>query len=889
MIPNPPKWADRFLQWYCRPELLEDLQGDLYEVFSHVVSIKGERRASWIYIWLVFRSIRPSAIKLNVKVKNSTFMQSKINLKVAFRVLKRDRTNTLINLLGLTIGISCFILLGLYVKQELSYDQFHAKKDRIYRSWLKEDYGEGKIFFNSETPLRFEALFEENFPEVERSVQIVNFDFLVGQGENKLLEEVMVISPDLMEVFDFKLLSGNQEDPLPNRNDLLISERYARKYFGNNNPVGQPFYVSIGPELREFTVSGLMEDVPNESSLRFDLAISDANNDDLYSEDVRNAWFTIIPETYVLIKENSSIQTVEAGMQDVVMSYLEGEVERDVYQIGFQPLTDIHLNPDIPLGIAPVGNPQYVSILGFVSILVLIIACINYTTLAAGQSIKRSREVGVRKVMGAPRTGLIGQYLTESVLLAQLAMLMGTVFAILLIPTFNLLTGVTLVYDFQWWHVGLYIGIGVLIGLFAGVYPALVISGFKTVSILRGNLQSVGGMSIRKGLVVVQFLMTVFLLSTTLIMKKQVNYLENADLGYDYEAVISTQLPADAAIERMSDRIISGMENGDLLKSRLEQYPEISNIARGSHLFGSNGWVSLAYTDDKGIFRQFRLLVVDDDYLDAFGIEMVDGRGFDAENGMDKRQSVILNETAAKYFDLQEPIGSKLPGDEFEEHRIIGVAKDFHFTSLHTEIEPLIIVQNPIPIIRGVSDGDFEDSVIPKLVFAYSGSSLTNGTEILQKEWETLFPNESWNFEFISDRIQDQYQGELRMNRLISIATVLSIVIASLGLLGLIMLVANAKLKEIGIRKVMGASAGAIFKLLSKGFAWQLLIAIVLSVPLTLWLMNSWLENFAYRTDIGAELFLISAVLSVMLAAMVILYHTIRAMRVNPIKSLRVE
>ena len=741
MTPHPPHWADRFLKWYCRPELLEDLQGDLYELFTQVAMTKGERRANRMFIWLVFRSFRPSAVRFNVKFKNSIFMQSRINLKVAFRVLKRDRSNTLINLLGLTIGITCFILLGLYVRQELSYDQFHSGKDRIYRSWLKEDYGEGKIFFNSETPIRFEALFEENFPEVERSVQIVKLNLLAGQGDNKLQEEVAIISPDMLEVFDFKLLSGDPGSPLPTRNDVLISQRYAQKYFGGENPVGAPFYLSVGPEVKEFTVSGLLEDIPNESSVKFDLAISSENYDLFFGEETMKAWFSIAPETYILLGPQANIGSVNARMQDVVMSYLEGEVERDVYQIGFQPLTDIHLNPDIPLGIAPVGNPQYVSILGFVGILVLIIACINYTTLSAGQSIRRSKEVGVRKVMGAPRKGLINQYLTESVLLAQAAMLLGTVIALSLIPTFNSLTGVTLVYDFQWWHVGLYFAMGLCIGLVAGAYPALVISGFKTVSILRGTLPSVGGMSVRKGLVVVQFLMTVFLLSTTLIMKKQVSYLQNADLGYDYEAVISTQLPSDPEARRLSRQITSGMENGELLKSRLEQYPEISRIARGSHVFGTNGWAQLAYTDNKGVFRRFRLLVVDDDYLGSFGIEMVEGRGFDPNNGMDQRQSVILNETAARYFGLEEPIGAKLPGEDFGEHRIIGVAKDFHFTSLHEEIEPLIMVQNIIPIAQGVSDGDFEDSVAPKLVFTYTGSNLIAGTELLKKEWEALFPN----------------------------------------------------------------------------------------------------------------------------------------------------
>lgn len=889
MKEQPPKWASRFLEWYCRPELLEDLQGDLYEIFRYQLEETNVKRANWQFIWLVIRSFRPSAIKAPMLFKNSSFMKSSINLKVAFRVLRRDWSNTMINLFGLTIGITCFLLLGLYVKQELSFDHFHSKKDRIYRSWLREDYGEGKVFFNSSTPIRFEALFEDEFPEVERSVQLAPLPFLTGKGENKIQESVALISPDFLEVFDFELLSGNAEAPIPTKTDLLISNAYAKKYFGDENPVGKSFYLSFGPELREFTVSALMADIREESSIRFDLAISTENFKDLFGERTMKAWFNIVPETYVLINEESSVESMESRVQDVVMSYLEGSVERDVYQIGFQPLTDIHLNPDIPLGFAPVGNPQYVSILGFVGVLVLIIACINYTTLSAGQSIKRSKEVGVRKVLGAPRRGLIGQYLSESILLSQVAMLLGTLAAILLIPTFNILAGVSLVYVFKWWHLGLYLIISLSIGLLAGGYPAIVISGFKIINILRGSSQSVGGMSIRKVLVVVQFLVTVFLLSTTLIMKKQVNYLENADLGFQHEAVISTQLPSDPEARRLSQSILSGMENGQLLKAKLEQHPEISRIARGSHVFGTNGWAGLAYTDDKNVFRRFRLLVVDDDYLNAFGIELVDGRGFQSENGLDQRQSVILNETAAKYFDLENPVGSKLPGNKFGEHRIIGVVKDFHFTSLHSEIEPLVIVQNIIPIVEGISDTNFGDSVVPKLVFTYTGSNLTRATEILKNEWEATFPNVSWNFDFISENLKAQYEGEARMNKLITVATILSIVIASLGLLGLIMLVANSKVKEIGIRKVMGASSTAIFGLLSRGFAWQLIIAIVLSVPLTLLLMNRWLENFAYRTDIGIGLFVLSGIVSASVASVVIIYHTLRAMRINPVNSLRSE
>ncbi|MEQ9404892.1 MAG: ABC transporter permease [Cyclobacteriaceae bacterium] len=895
MSNHPPKWANWFLEWYCHPDLLEDLQGDLYEIYDQKIVEGGKRKANLIFVWLVFRSFRLSVFKRKQKFKNSILTMTGNNFKIALRVLWRDKFNSAINLLGLTIGIACFLLLGLYVKQELSYDQFHSKKDRIYRTWLKEDYGEGRIFFNSQTPLRFEEMFENNFPEVEKVVQYIEGTRLVGRGENRLSEKIAVISPDFFEVFDFQLIDGNQQQPLPTKESLVISQQYAKKYFGDSDPLGKSVAVELGEHIQDFTVTGVFVDIRKESSIQFDLAISTENGRDLFGDRSYTAWFNVVAETYILLNERAQINTIEAKIQDIVLGlmgdvgYGDGPMQRDQYNIGFQTLTDIHLNPDIPLGYAPVSNPQYVFILAVIGILVLIIACINYTTLSAGQSLKRAKEVGMRKVLGAVRGTLIYQYLSESLLLALLAMIFGTVITILLIPSFNILTGTEIFFQFEWWHILIYLAIGLIIGFVAGSYPALVISGFKTINILRGGSQSTGKLTARKGLVVLQFLVTVFLISTTLIMKQQVNYLQDKDLGYDYKAVISANLMADPALGRTSERINSGFANGELLKSRLEKYPEITKIAMGSHMFGTSGWANLAYNDDKDIFRRFRLLVVDAAYLDAFGIKMKEGRPFEFENGLDQRQSVILNETAARYFGLDDPIGAKLPGTDFGEHQIIGVTEDFHFTSLHSEVEPLVIVQNPVPIFMGISDGDFGDSLIPKLAFTYTGSNLTEATEILKREWEAAFPNESWNYNFIDERIKSQYENEARMNKLISVATVLSIVIASLGLLGLTMLVVNSKVKEIGVRKVMGASPLSIFRLLARGFSIQLLLAIVLSIPITIWLMNKWLANFAYRVEIGVGLFIISALLSVIIAFLVISYHTMRATRINPIESLRAE
>lgn len=890
---HPPRLADRFLEWFCDPRLLEDLQGDLYEIYEERME-KG-KSAKLHYWWLVFRSFRWSALKKNKKLKNSGLMITKNNFKIALRVLWRDKFNSAVNLLGLTIGITCFLLLGFYVRQEMSYDQFHSKKDRIYRSWLKEDYGEGQIFFNSQTPLRFEALFEENFPEVEKAVQYIEQTYLVGKGENRLNERVAIISNDFFDVFDFKMIEGNISNPLATRNDIILSQAYAKKYFGENDPIGRTLNLQQGADNREFNVAGVFQDIPQTSSIQFDMAFSTENNRDLFGDRSMQAWFNVVAETYVLLKENNDVANVNANMQDVVLElmgdvgYGDGPMQRDQYNIGMQPLTDIHLDPDIPLGYAPVANPQYVFILGGIAILVLIIACINYTTLSTGQSLNRSKEVGIRKVLGARKGGLIYQYLSESILLCMIAMLIGATVSYLLIPVFNTLTGTEIFLQFEWWHMGVYLLMALIIGTIAGAYPALILSGFKTIRILRGGNQSTGNLTTRKGMVVLQFLITVFLITTTLIMKKQLQYLQDKDLGFKYEAFVSTTLQADPGAQRLSQIISTGMENGELLKARLETHPEISNVAMGTHVFGTSGWANLAYTDDKGIFRWFRMLCVDANYIDAFGINIIEGRGFEPDNGLDQRQSIILNQAAVKHFNLENPIGKKLPGSDFGDHQIIGITEDFHFTSLHSEVEPLVIVQNILPIATGVSDADFVDSITPKLVFTYNGSNLTEATDILKKEWESVFPNESWNFAFLDEQIKSQYESEIRMNKLITIATFLSILIAALGLLGLSLLVVNSKVKEIGIRKVMGASVPSIFRLLAKDFSIQIVIAIILSVPLTLWMMNSWLENFAYRTSIGVGLFIISGLASILVATLVISYHTIRAARVNPVESLRTE
>ena len=886
---QPPKWADRFLEWYCNPDLLEDLQGDLYEVFYHQVDQGKPRKARLYYLWLVLRSFRYSAIKRNSKLKKTTFVMTKSNLKIALRVLKNNKFYTGLNLTGLAIGIMCFFLTGFYVKQELSYDQFNSKKGRIYRVWLKEVYSEEKIFFSSHTPLLFERFLEDNFGEFETAIQVDGDNYLVGTGSDRINENISVVSPEIFMVFDFGLIEGNMADPLQGKRDLVLSKSYARKYFGEDLAIGKVLPIEMQGEIMYFTVTAVFEDIPKESSVQFDMAISNENNEELYDARALNHWFQNRIETYVLVGENSSISSVEAAIDDVIMGLIGDQVNEGEYNVGFQPLTDIHLNPDIPVGGAPVGNPSYVAILGVISILVLVTACINYATLSVGQSLKRTKEVGVRKVMGAQRKSLINQYLSESLLIIVVAFGMGIGLTYLSLPIFNELTGADVRIDFQVWHLGLYLALILIVGLTSGIYPAILLSRQKATDIFRGSGGARSKQYIRKGMVVFQFLITVFLISSTLIMRKQLNYMQNKDMGVEYNATVSVPLYRDPAARSLADAISTAMEKGELLKEKLNIYPEISDLSMGSHVFGNPGWAKLSYSDNTETYRAFRVLAVDAHYLNTFGIELKKGKNFDPESELDKRQSIILNQSAVELFGLNEPIGSRLPGNDFGDHIIIGVTENFNYASLHSAIEPLIITQNVQPIVDGVSDFNFQDSPIPKLVFKYSGNQLSDVREILTKEWETTFPEEELNFSFVEENMKAQYANENRMNRLLSVATVLSIIIASLGLLGLTVLVINGKQKEIGIRKVIGASEASIFKLLVSSFSWQLLLGVVLSIPITYWLMSDWLKDFAYRIDLGIDIFLFGGLISLVIAFFTISFHTLKASLVNPVDTIRSE
>lgn len=885
----PPKLANRFLRFYCRNEFLEEIEGDVFELFERRVG-DNPTKAKLLFHWDVLRFFRPSNIKQIKKSNSNIINMTRNNFKIAARVLWKQKTNTALNIGSIAIGMACFILISLYVKQEVSFDKFHENGDRIYRTWTEEDYGEGQRFFYTSSPLPLAPTLEANIPEVEATTLVDYSSFLVGEGENRINERVAIVSNNFFDVFSFNIIKGNEASPL-GRNDIVLTESYALKYFGSEEPVGKTLTIQLSGERVAYNVSAVIEDMPRNTGFQMNMIVSNENIERFYNPRALQAWFNIAPETFVLLKENTTQAAVESKFPGMINTVLGDEVEEGQYVLGLQPLEDIHLNPDFPAASYPVGNPNYVYVLATIGLLVLIMACINYTTLSTGQSIRRAKEVGIRKVVGAQKGGLIWQYLSESILITACATLVGIALAYLLLPTFNHLAGTQIAIPVDAQSIAIYAAIVMLVGIATGIYPAFVLSNLKLIAIIRGGNSGGRGAGIfRKSLVVFQLLLTIFLISGSLVMRQQLNHMQNSDVGYAKEAMVYLNMYAKEGTNGLFDRVRSGFENGEIVKAKLQQYPEVTNLGASMHMFGSPGWTNMGFSDKQGQFRQFYLVLTDPYFLSGFEINLVSGRDFDPELEIDKRESIIINRAAATYFfGTEDPIGKKLPGDDFGSHTIIGVTEDFNFQSLHTEVEPLVISQNGEPILQGISDININSNPVPKVFFKYTGQNLLGVQDLLEKVWSETFPNEELAFDFVDERLRLMYEDEARVNKIAGVATVISILIASFGLLGLTILVVNTKVKEIGIRKVLGASPLTILNILIRQFGLQLLIAFIISIPITWYIMNQWLSDFAYRVNIGVVVFLISGLLSFLLMLAVIAYHAMRASRINPVNALRVE
>ena len=800
-------------------------------------------------------------------------------LKIALRYLLRYKQYTAINISGLAVGITCCILIMLFVRSEFSYDKFHSKSGRIFRAWVKEHYEDQDDIIDMVTPLPLAGALQAGFPEIESTCRVFNLNSLVKTGEQSFSEDIRMVDSSFFRIFDFTLVEGSRENPFPTSNSIILTENTAKKYFGKDNPIGKNIEMQLGNDKVLFTVSGIAKSSPEESSIKYRALIPFSNAKFLFSPRAMKAWFSINPETYVLLKKNVNAGELAKKFPSMVRQNLGESYREGGYIVSLQPITSIHLDTSLPAGIEPTSNPKYSYILLTIGILILLVACINFITLSIGRSATRSLEVGVRKVLGAERQQLIRQFWGEAVLLTIISVIIGAGLTAILVKPFNQVINRQLSFQFDLVFIGYCLAIILVISLIAGIYPAIILSGFRPVEILKGKLK-LGNKTglLRKGLITGQFVTSIAMIVCTIVIGGQLNYLRNKDLGYQKEqvVVIPTNKPR-----------LTGMELAELYRNELMKQPQVVGASVSLMSFAETPWIGIGYSDDKNVYRNFQFNAVDPYFLKTMGIQIAAGRDFSANDPADYTSAMIVNEALVKQFGWKDAVGQKLPGRI--EQQIIGVVKDFNYQSLHTPVQPLAMVIKPDTFFRRINDINFGSPLQPRISVRLRAGNLVANLDMLKQVWKHVAPDQEFEYRFLDETVAAQYRQEKRTATIVKIASALSIFIACMGLFGLATLTVVRRTREIGIRKVLGASVGSVVRLLSKEFLVLVIIAAFIAFPLGWWAMNKWLEDFAYRIHIAWWVFPVAGIAALLIALLTVSFQAIRAAIANPVKSLRTE
>ena len=798
-------------------------------------------------------------------------------LTVALRSLRKQKLYGFVNVLGLAVGIACCLLVGLFVRSELSFDRFHANADRLYRAWVQEDYGPDEVFTNTITPYVLAPTLDASVPEVEATVRIEPMGGTVRRGAEVLNETIVFADEGFFEVFSFPLLRGDPATALARRDGVVLTETVARRHFGDAEALGQSLTLQVGTAEIPAVVVGVAEDPPETSSVQFGVLVPFAQIDVLRNDRLLQSWTNVFAETYVLLREGTTGAALEAKLPTMMETALGPDFEAE-YTVSLQPMTAIHLDPSLPVGVAPVSDPRYATILGIIALMVLLIACINFTTLALGRSVERTREVGVRKALGAGRTQLMGQFWGEAFLLTGFALVLGLGLAAALLPLFNDLAGRSLSLRPDAGLVGLTLALAVVVGLVAGGYPALVLSRFQPSEVLRGRIRVGSGGGIQRGLVALQFACSIALLGSTLVMARQLDYLQTTNLGYEADRVV--MVPNTAPFPE-------GLAPLEPIRAALERESAVAGVTASAFAFGDSEWAEVGYTDEQGRYRTFYINAVAPNFLQELQIPLVGGQPFASEPAR-AAQQVVVNEAFAAAYDLGDGIGQPLP-EPFEAYELAGITTDFHYVSLHAAVEPLMLAVDPGPLFDAIENADFQVSPSLDVQIRLAAGPLPSAMAAVERAWTAAVPEYPFDFVFLDDALDAQYRNEERLRQIASAASLLAVLIACLGLFGLAALMTAQRTKEIGVRKVLGASVGGIVGLLSKDFARLVLIGFVVATPLLYVVMRAWLDGFAYRIGLGPGVFALAGGLVLVVALLTVSAQALRAASADPIDALRYE
>lgn len=853
----PPTLAKKFLRWLLREELEEEVIGDLDEKFYLTLENQSSFRARWNYWYQTINYLRPFAIKKSNPLSLNPFFMVRHNLLVSLRNFTRYKSTFVINLIGLSTSLACALLIYLWVADELHMDNFHEKDSRLYQV-MERRQNPDNIGIQKSTPWLLAETLEEEMPEVEYAAVATPPDwydqFTLTVGDKSVSGTGTYVGKDYFNIFSYPLIEGNKDKILTDKSSIVISEELAKRLFSTTNVLGKEIEFQ---HESTYLISGVLGNIPANSSTQFDFALSI----EVLKDKIPQAfeWKNSGPNTYLTLNEGVSAQAFERKIKDFIKSKTD-QTHRELFLTSY---SSNYLYGRYENGVQAGGRIEYVQLFALIAIFILAIACINFMNLATARASRRTKEIGVKKTLGANRMSLVFQYLFESVAISLIALMVSLFITYFFLPQFNVITQKHLTLQLNWQLLLSFVGITLITGLLAGSYPALYLSGFKPAAVLKGKLHtSLSELWTRKGLVVFQFTMSIIFIVSVWVIYKQIEFVQNKNIGYDKENVIYFQI--EGKIRQSLPTFINEVK-------RIPGVQDASSL--GQSMVGGGNTSNIDWEGkDPELISNFAYRPVNYGALEMLHLELKEGRTFSREHNDSLK--VIFNEAGIANMGLENPIGKVIKFGPFD-CEVIGVVKDFHFESLHSAIEPLFFILVP-PIT---------EKVIVKLESGKEKQALS----ALQTFYQEYNPGFTFDFRFLDQDYQSQYASEQRIGTLSKYFAGLAVLISCLGLFGLAAFTAERRKKEIGIRKVMGSSELNIIYILSSDFTKIVLIAILIALPVSYYLVSNWLNAFEYRIHLQVWLFIGSGLLALLISWLTVGLHAFRAARISPSQCLKEE
>ena len=875
----PPRFAQRILLRFLRDDLAEEVQGDLEEKFYLALNHTSPWKAKLNYWYQVLNYIRPFAIRKSNPSNHYAMFEN--YFKIGWRNLTKQKMYSSIKIGGFALGIAACFLIALFIRDELNYDTHYPDVDRIFRiyaSFTNEGTTESEVSWQAP----FAGAIKADYPEIEKAGRL-NPNELFGAGSNEIRrgdelentyeEGFTYIDQELLEILKVPMIYGNPAHCLDEPKTIVITRRKADKYFPNENPVGKAFIVN-NDVSKPFKIGGVIENFPATSHLQFDFLMTLKGVEFWPGE--QSYWGATNYPTYILLRKGADPAQLEGKLASVIEKYLLPQWIADgvpnakslvaKVALKLQPVKDIHLRSAGIQDRLSHGDIRFVWLFGAVAVFILIIACINFINLSTAKSANRAKEVGLRKTVGSLRGHIINQFLTESVIFSFLSFTLGILLAWLLLPYFNMLSSKSLIFPWKegWLFPILTIAMA-LVGIIAGIYPSFYLSSFKPIDVLKGNLsRGSKTATMRSSLVIFQFTTSIVLIIATVIIYRQVEYILNTKVGFEKDQVLLIQ-----GTNTLGDQVTT-------FKNELLQLTQVKSATvsdylpvKGTKRNGNGFWNEGKKGVDKEVDGQF--WIVDNDYIKTMGMNIVAGRDFSVDMKSDS-QGVIINQKMAKELDLKDPIGKRIFNGRL--WSVVGVVEDFHFESLREKIEPLCMTLGISPAVVSVK---------------VTTADISTTLQSIGTVWKKFLPHQPIRYAFLDESYSRMYDDVKRMGRIFTTFAVFAVIVACLGLFALSAFMVEQRGKEISIRLVLGASMRSIFNLLTLNFVKLVLIAIVIAVPIAWYMMNKWLEDFTYKTEIRWDVFVLSGLMAVGIALVTISYQSIKATLVNPVNSLRSE